>query len=178
MAHTIEDAKSNRSTCRTCHKLIDKGVTRFGFEGQQFDEGKPSYMWHHLTCAAAKMPNPVRETLATFTGTIANRAEIDAILAAPPGKAASGAPKSFPFAEKASTGRAKCMGCENTIEKGTFRIGVERDIEVMGVMRKGPGYYHPGCASELGEGLADKLKANSSELTPAEIDEVSGMLAG
>ncbi len=174
MAHIIEEARSGRSTCRTCKKLIDKGLIRFGFEGQGFDEGKPSFIWHHLACAAARMPGPVKATLPSFTGEIPNRAELDAILATPV-KAAPGE-KSFPFAERASTGRAKCMECEEAIEKGTFRIGIERDIEVMGVMRKGPGYYHPACTGSLGAGLAEKLKANSG-LPDADFVEVAGLLA-
>ena len=172
MAHLIEAAKSGRSTCRTCQKLIEKGALRFGFETEGF-EGNPGHIWHHLACAAKRFPTQVRELLPTFAGEVPNRAELDAVLAAPAAK--GGGVKSFPFAERASTGRARCMECENAIEKGTFRIGVERDIEVMGVMRKGPGYYHPACATELGEGLMEKLKANS-ELPAEELEQLAALL--
>jgi hypothetical protein len=174
MAHVIEAAKSGRSTCRSCQQLIEKAALRFGVETQGFD-GNPGHVWHHLACAAKKLPAQVRETLPVFTGEIPNRAEIDALLSAAPEKAPA-AEKTYPFAERASTGRAKCMECENAIEKGTFRIGVERDIEVMGVMRKGPGYYHPACAKSLGDGLREKLEANSA-LTPEELQELSGRLS-
>jgi hypothetical protein len=169
MAHLIEAAKSGRSTCRTCQTLIEKGAIRFGFETAGFD-GNPGHVWHHLACAAKRMPAQVKETLPAFSGELPGRAEIEAILAAPPAKVAGGE-KSYPFAERASTGRAKCMECGEAIEKGTFRIGVERDIEVMGVTRKGPGYYHPACAKELGEGLLEKLKANS-ELSAEELTQL------
>lgn len=172
MAHLIEAAKSGRSTCRTCRELIEKGAPRFGLETEGFD-GNPGHVWHHLACAAKKLSAQVKETLPSFTGELANRAEIEAILTAPPAKVAG--EKNYPFAERASTGRAKCLACENAIEKGSFRVAIEREIEVMGAMRKGPGYYHPGCTADLGEGLLEKLKANS-ELNPEELQELSGQL--
>ena len=173
MAHLIEAAKSGRSTCRTCQKLIEKAAIRFGFETEGF-EGNPGHIWHHIACAAKRFPVQVKEILPSFSGELPNRAEIESVLAAPPAKA-SGGEKTYPFAEKAATGRAKCMECEEAIEKGTFRIGVERDIEVMGVMRKGPGYYHPTCAGALGEGLMARLTANS-ELSADELQHLSGLL--
>ena len=174
MAHLIEAAKSGRSTCRTCQKLIEKGAIRFGFETAGFD-GNPGHVWHHLACAAKRFPAQVKETLPNFSGELPNRAELEVILAAPPAKAAGGE-KSYPFAERAATGRAKCQACGEAIGKGTYRIGVERDIEVMGTIRKGAGYYHPACSSELGEGLLEKLKPNS-ELSAEEFTELSGLLA-
>ena len=172
MAHVIEAAKSGRSTCRTCQKLIEKGALRFGYETQGFD-GNPGHVWHHLVCAATRFAAQVREILPSFPGEIPNHAEVDAALAAVPAKAPD---KNFPFAERASTGRAKCMECGEPIEKGTFRVGVERDIEVNGVMRKGPGYHHPACTAALGDGLKEKLKANSG-LSDADLEELFARMA-
>lgn len=175
MAHVIEAAKSGRSTCRTCKQLIEKGALRFGQETTGFD-GNPGHVWHHLLCAATKLRAEVKETIGAFSGEIANRAEIDAALAAGPsgGKAAAGE-KAYPFAERAATGRSKCMECEAAIEKGTFRIGIERDIEVNGMSRKGAGYFHAGCTASLGEGLLEKLKANSG-LDDAELASLQAAL--
>src|SRR5687767_7076550 len=111
MAHVIEAAKSGRSTCRTCKTAIEKGAPRFGVETEGFD-GNPGHVWHHLACAAKRLPAQVKETLPSYSGELPNRAEIEALLAASPAKAPAGE-KTYPFAERASTGRAKCMECEN-----------------------------------------------------------------
>ncbi len=175
MAHVIEAAKSGRSTCRSCKQLIEKGALRFGFETTGFD-GNPGHVWHHLLCAATKLRAEVKETLAGFNGEVPNRAELDAALAAgPAGGKAAAAEKAYPFAERAATGRSKCMECEAAIEKGTFRVGIEREIEVNGVTRKGAGYFHAGCTASLGEGLFENLKANSG-LDGAELDALQARL--
>ena len=116
MAHMIEEAKSSRATCRTCREKIEKGVLRFGEETPNtFDPGgPPSYLWHHLACAAKKRPADVKIALDAFAGNVPNRAEIDAILAAPP-KLGAGEKPPFPYAERASTGRSKCLECEEAI---------------------------------------------------------------
>lgn len=53
----------------------------------------------------------------------------------------------LPTADLAPTGRAKCMHCNGKIEKGSVRVGAERDPgEVQGYGGPVPGYLHPGCA--------------------------------
>src|SRR6185312_4345515 len=102
MAHKIEEAKSGRATCRTCREKIDKGQLRFGEESPNaFDPGgPPSYLWHHLLCAAKKKPAELKLALEGFTGEIPNRAELDAALAAGPSKAAGkSVEKTYPYAE-------------------------------------------------------------------------------
>lgn len=160
MPHVIEEAKSGRATCRTCRALIEKGAPRFGFETQGFNEGQPGHLWHHLLCAAKKYPAEVTALLQGYAGAIPNRAEVDAALAAGPAKKQE-VEKAFPYAERASTGRAKCQKCEGAIEKGSVRIAVERDIEVMGNVRKGAGYFHPACAEPQ---LVEQLKADLDAL--------------
>lgn len=163
MANVIEESKSNRATCRTCRQKIDKGVLRFGEEApNQFDEGTTSYFWHHLLCAAGKKPALVTEALKSFVGPVPNRAEIDAALAGGQAKAAA-SDRPFPYAELASTGRSKCMQCDEAIEKGTVRIAVEREVDTGSFMRKGPGYLHVDCAVEHtgDEALMEKVKKNS-----------------
>lgn len=174
MPDVIEESKSNRATCRTCRQKIDKGILRFGEETvNTFNpDGGSSYFWHHLECAAGKVPAKVQQALTTFTGVVPDREKLDAILAAPPkasARAAAGPKAAYPYAERASTGRSKCMQCDEAIEKGTLRIAVEREVDTGTFSSTGPGYLHPTCASEYtGEdGMLERIKANMPGL-PAE----------
>ena len=38
-------------------------------------------------------------------------------------------PGGFPYTDRAPTGRAKCMQCEEPIAKDSFRVAVEREID-------------------------------------------------
>jgi ribosomal protein L37AE/L43A len=178
MANTIEESKSARATCRTCRQKIDKGVLRFGEETpNQFDEGTTSYFWHHLACAAAKKPALVKDALASFAGTVPDRAALDAILANAKPKAAAGE-RPYPYAERAATGRSKCMQCDEAIEKGALRVVIEREVDTGSFVRKGPGYLHAACAKahESDEALLEKVKKNTPELTPADVEELAQAL--
>ncbi len=55
----------------------------------------------------------------------------------------------FPSADHAPTARAKCMHCDQKIEKGTVRIIIEREIDTPRFKGKGPGYMHPTCAEKF-----------------------------
>lgn len=172
MANVIEESKSARATCRTCRQKIDKGVLRFGEEApNQFDEGTTSYFWHHLLCAAGKKPALVKEAMAAFGGTIPNKDEIEAAMAK--SKPAAG-DRPYPYAERASTGRSRCMQCDEAIEKGALRIAIEREVDTGSFMRKGPGYLHVGCAIEhTGDAqLFEKVKKNCPELKPEDVAEL------
>ena len=59
---------------------------------------------------------------------------------------ASGKPGGFPYVDKAPTGRAKCMQCEEPIAKDSFRVAVEREIDTGSMVTRGAGYMHPKCA--------------------------------
>jgi hypothetical protein len=179
MANVIEESKSSRATCRTCRQKIDKGVLRFGEETpNQFNEGEVSHFWHHLTCAAGKKPALVREALAAFTGNVPDRPALEALLANAKVKPAAGE-RPYPFAERASTGRSKCMQCDEAIEKGALRVAIEREVDTGTFVRKGPGYLHSTCAKEhTGDAeLLAKVKKNTPELTPADLEELTKALA-
>ncbi len=180
MANVIEESKSARATCRTCRQKIDKGVLRFGEETpNQFNEGEVSYFWHHLTCAATKKPALVKEALAAFAGNVPDRAALEELLNSAKAKAPAGE-RPFPFAERASTGRSKCMQCEELIEKGSLRVAVEREVDTGSFVRKGPGYLHTACAAEHtgDEELLAKIKKNCPELTATDLDELGQALNG
>jgi hypothetical protein len=174
MPDVIEESKSNRATCRTCRQKIDKGVLRFGEETVNTfsSDGGTSYFWHHLTCAAGKVPAKVKTAMASFTGPIPDKDKLEAILAAPPKASGKGGAKaSYPYAERASTGRSKCMQCDEAIEKGTMRVAVEREVDTGTFTSTGPGYLHPACAAEYtgDDSLLEKIKANMPDLPEEDV---------
>lgn len=177
MANVIEEAKSGRASCRTCKKAIAKGELRFGVETQTQFSDTPSLQWHHLPCAAAKLPVELKAALAEYPGTIPDRPEIDAAMDAAIQKG-SARPAGFPYVDRAPTGRARCLQCEQPIEKGALRVAVERELEIGASMTRGAGYLHPGCVaanlSNVGrsvDDLIEGLRANS-RLPEGDLDGV------
>lgn len=175
MANVIEASKSSRATCRTCREKIDLGVLRFGeATPSAFNEGALSYFWHHLTCAASKKPALVKEALATFTGTVPDRPALEALLASAR-PASAGKERPYPFAERAATGRSKCLSCDEAIEKGALRVAIEREVDTGSFTRKGPGYLHTKCArAHVGDAeLLAKVKQHTPELTAVDLAELT-----
>jgi len=177
MANVIEEAKSGRASCRTCKKPIPKGELRLGVETQTQFSDTPSLQWHHVLCAAAKLPAELKAALAEYPGEVANRAALDAAMADAEKKGAA-KPAGFPYVDRAPTGRARCMVCEQPIEKASLRVAVERELEVGGNVTRGAGYLHPRCVAANLENvggsvdeLIEGLRA-SSRLPEAELDGV------
>lgn len=177
MANVIEEAKSGRASCRTCRKAIAKGELRLGVETQTQFSDTPSMQWHHLLCAATKLPDELKAALAEYPGDIPNRAEIDAALADSARKAAA-KPAGFPYVDKAPTGRARCMQCGQSIDKGAFRVAVERELEMGANVTRGAGYMHPRCVAgnleNIGGSLDDVIEGvrANSKLPEGELDGV------
>jgi hypothetical protein len=183
MANVIEEAKSGRASCRSCKKVIAKGELRLGVEAQTQFSDTPSLQWHHLLCAASKLPDELKPALAEYPGEIPNRAEIDAALEQAAKKGAA-RPAAFPYVDRAPTGRAKCMMCEQPIEKASFRVAVERELEIGANVTRGAGYLHPACVAEnlqnIGgsvDDLIEGIRANS-KLSEAELDGVIADIEG
>jgi len=174
MAETIEIAKTGRSRCRTCRQTIEKGALRFGEEQPSAFTDGLQWVWHHLTCAAGKKPVQVRAALASFEGEVPNRAEIEAAMAEGDKTATV-----YPYAERATTGRSKCLHCKEPIEKGALRIATERELEAGGMARPGVGYLHPACASEYleREDVLAVVRENSRGLNEADVAELEEQLA-
>ncbi len=177
MANVIEEAKSGRASCRTCKKPIAKGELRFGEEAPNAFGDQPSMRWHHLACAADKLPAELGEALKAFPGEVPDRAGLDKIMADSLAKGHA-KPGGFPYADKAPTGRARCMQCQEAITKDSLRVAIEREIETGMAVTRGAGYLHPqhvaayleahgGDRSELVAGV----RANS-RLQPADLDAV------
>ena len=177
MANVIEEAKSGRASCRTCKKPIGKGELRLGIETQTQFSDTPSLQWHHVLCAAAKHPVELKAALAEYPGQVPNRAELDATMEDAI-KKGNAKPPGFPYVDRAPTGRARCMRCEQPIEKATFRVAVERELEVGATVTRGAGYLHPRCAAQNLENiggsvdeLIEGLRTNS-RIPEAELDGV------
>ncbi len=173
-ATTIEIAKSGRAACRACKKPIAKGELRFGLEGTGgfADTDAPTFLWHHLECAAGKHPDELRAALAAFDGEVPGRDALDAKLA----EADARKPPPFPHADRAPTGRAKCLECGEPLPKGELRVAIERDIERGMTVTKGAGYLHPKCAAAYVEAqgstheeLTAGLQANTRGLSEEDL---------
>src|SRR5258708_38349872 len=105
MANVIEEAKSGRASCRTCRKTIGKGELRFGEEAPNAFGDTPTMRWHHLACAAEKLPAALKVALDAH-GDVPNRTELDKIMADPIAKGRA-QPGGVPYADKAPAGRAR-----------------------------------------------------------------------
>ena len=175
MANVIEEAKSGRASCRTCKKPIAKGELRLGVEVSNQFSDTPSMRWHHMLCAAEKLPAELKAALDQFPDPVPNRAELDKAMADAMAKGRA-KPGGFPYADKAPTGRAKCMQCEEPIAKDTFRVAVEREIDTGTMVTRGAGYMHPKCAVPNLENtggskdeLIEGIRANS-RLAPEDLE--------
>lgn len=174
----LEIAKSGRAKCRKCKQAIAKGELRFGEEtvNQFSDSGEPSYFWYHLPCAAKAKPRLLKADLEAYDGEVPERAELEKTIAASAGKEKPG---KFPYAEKAPSGRSRCLACELAIEKDTLRVAIEREVDTGSFVTKGAGYLHPRCAPEFveePEGLLEQIKANSTSLDAAALAELEAAL--
>lgn len=150
MGHSIQISPSGRAACRTCKDKIPKGELRFGEEvPSNFGSSGFSTVWHHIKCAASKKGDLLAPVLESYTEEVENREELQALIKANAGK--SSKQGALPDADLAPTGRAKCILCEEKIEKGSVRIAVEREIDTGTFTSKGAGYLHPVCVESWAE---------------------------
>ena len=183
MPNVIEEAKSGRASCRTCKKTIGKGELRLGVEVTTQFSDTPSMQWHHLPCAANKHPGELKEALGTYEGEVPNRPDLDKAMEEAIKKGGA-KPAGFPYVDRAPTGRAKCMQCDAAIEKQSFRVAVEREVDTGSFVTRGAGYLHPKCVAENLENiggstdeLIEGLKKNS-RLPEAEVETVVAEIGG
>ena len=140
MAHLIEPASSGRAQCRGCGERIGKGDLRFGERlDNPFADGEMT-LWFHLDCAAFKRPESFLETLADSEEALEDQERLES--EARQGVEHPRLPQ-VNGAERASSGRAKCRSCHETIAKGAWRIPLVFWEEG----RFAPsGFVHAGCA--------------------------------
>jgi hypothetical protein len=140
--HVIEPASSGRAKCRGCGQKIERGVLRFGEKLENpFAEGEMTH-WFHLECAAFKRPEPLLQTLEKREDPLENQAWLEA--EAKKGLEHRRLPR-VNGAERATSGRATCRSCRETIAKDSWRIPLvyweEGRFEPSG-------FVHAGCAGE------------------------------
>ena len=123
--------------------------------------------WFHLKCASRRLPEQLLATLKTL-----RKSEVEDYddLVAACSTHVKKAQSQFPYGERAPTGRAKCIRCNEAIAKDSFRVAVEREIVTGAFTRMGAAYLHPACAvPEVGEAeLGKMLIANSPMLSAAD----------
>jgi len=147
MADSIEASPSGRAKCRACRQAITKDELRFGeLVANPYGEGD-THFWYHLRCAAMRLPHKLEPTLKATSDvslalserllTMAQNAQRHPRLA------------NVMRADRAPTARARCQACRSAIEKGSWRIVLERMDEGIS---SSAGFMHVACATqEIGE---------------------------
>ena len=181
--HKIEPAPSGRARCNGCREAIAKGELRFGeaIPNNFGGGGDAAFRWFHLSCAAGKKPLELEAALGRFEGELPTRAAlVEAIAETIRKNPKKARPAALPFAERAATGRSRCLACEVQIEKGELRIAIEREVGVGAMVMKSNGYLHPACAlAHTGDqDLLERLRANSSTLGEEDIADLELALRG
>ncbi len=177
----IETSPSGRASCRGCKVTIAKGVLRFAESYVMPGSDQEAFRYWHLECAAKKLAGGLQTALSAYEGEVPERAALEQAIANAPKK--TGKDRPLPHADRAPTGRAKCMQCEAQLEKGAWRVAVEREVDTGAFVTRGAGYLHPGCllawAEASGgdaEALIEKIMVHS-EPSEAERDELLTLLA-
>jgi hypothetical protein len=179
--YLIEAARSSRSKCRTCKRKIEKDLLRIGIllEGP-YGTG---YLWHHLNCAARRRFEDVEaayEQVSWAEGVeVPELAELKKLQEAAEKKKAD--KQESPWAERAKSGRSKCKNCEEVIEKETWRVILDREVEFFGQSRNTQVNIHPACvAAELAsddcstevDGFEEALRENCRGLSEEDFAEI------
>jgi hypothetical protein len=185
----IEHARSGRSKCKGCRKLIEKGDLRLGVlvEGP-YGMG---HMWYHLICAAGSTMPKVEEAYASSAW---EHAKVPADPSALPdletlrGHAAKAAAareekaknrKTIPYAELAPSGLSKCKQSGESIPKGAVRIVLGKQARFGNQTRTTPFAVLPEFVpaalldpeiDTAPEDLVEQLRANS-KLEPAILEQ-------
>ena len=172
MPHLIEEAPSGRAKCRACQQKLDKGELRFGEAvPNPFREGEAIH-YYHLICGAERRPEAFKEALATREPSLEGQAELERVAQL------SIDHRRLPRAaraERASSGRARCRHCRETIAKGELRIALEYVED--GMVSAG-GFIHVSCSQDYfgTTELLARLQRTSTKLEAADFAELAQTL--
>ena len=175
MPHLLEVAPTGRAKCRGCTAAIAKGELRFGerLPNPFADDGGEMTHWFHLWCAAYRRPEPFLETIGATDVAVQER---DAMVhEAELGVTHRRLPR-ISTAERASSGRAVCRSCKQSIAKDAWRISLLYYEDG----RFAPsGFVHVRCAKEYFEtaDIMPRVKHFSPALTTTELGEITAQLS-
>jgi Poly(ADP-ribose) polymerase and DNA-Ligase Zn-finger region len=179
MPHIIEPASSGRAKCRACKESIGKGALRLGEEvPNAFGDGQATH-WYHLVCGARRRPEAFLDAWASrqaegiASNDVGAPTEAEALSLIAVAEKAKVYPRLSRFVKvhAAPSGRARCQGCHQLVEKGALRFVLER---IEDGMVSGGGFVHIGCAREYAgsvAGIEERVRP-LSELSDAEWGQV------
>ncbi len=179
MPHLIEPASSGRSRCRGCQQKIEKDRLRLGVAvPNPFGDGE-THHYYHLLCGALRQPEAFLEVADSDLEAASSNEETSLEIE----KCGEHAKMSQQHrrlrrlvrAERASSGRARCRHCRETIDKGSYRFALEI---VDDGMANAAGFVHVTCAPDY-VGTTNymmELVAPRSELHQDELEEVRRQL--
>jgi hypothetical protein len=155
---SIQVAASGRAKCRGCGNAIAKAELRFGETGpNSYGEGEAT-SWFHLACAALMRPEKLLPVLEAHNEAVPERDWLEQC--ARLGIEHHRLPRLL-RAERASSGRAHCRSCRETISKGDWRFALQMFEEGRPTS---VGFIHASCA-EAYFGTRDVLE-RARRLTP------------
>lgn len=169
MTDSIERAPSGRAKCRACRQPVAKDELRFGeVVPNPYGEGE-AHFWYHLRCAALRLPEKMSAALTASSEVSADTSELLERIAANALKHAK--LPNVMRADHAPTGRARCQGCREGIEKGAWRVVLERMDEGIS---SGGGFMHVRCAAQEmgGTDLLERLQYCEPPLSAEDLAEV------
>ena len=170
MSHSIQRAPTGRSKCRACKQTISKGELRLGEEvPNSYGEGTAVH-YFHVACGARQRAGVFLDAWEGFRDSEdAEELSEDApalIHTAELGQTYYRLQR-FVRVERAPSGRARCQGCRELIEKGALRFVLQRIED--GIV-SGAGFVHVECAHAYA-GAVDELEQRVAPLS--ELDEES-----
>lgn len=172
MPHVIDPAPTGRAKCRGCGERIAAGALRFGEAlPNPFAEGEMTH-WFHLDCGAFKRPEPFLEALEGRADPVDDGEALTT--AARAGVEHRRLPR-VNGVERASTGRAQCRSCRETIAKDEWRIPLVYWEEG----RFSPsGFIHVKCSRAYFETveLLQRLRRFSGELGDEDLRQIQAEL--
>lgn len=153
----LEIAANSRAKCRACGVTLEKGKPRCGEKtANPFGEGTTVY-WFHPRCAADRRPDVLLQGLATSELPSDSLSEQELTTLQTIAEFCSLHPRAARFTKVglAPSGRARCRGCKELIEKDSLRL----DLSIFQDGRFDPmGYLHVACLSSYAEAKVPWLR--------------------
>jgi ribosomal protein L37AE/L43A len=166
---SIETAATGRAKCRACKKPIEKGSLRFAESAPNpMTEGETKHYFHPL-CAAERRSERMLAFLESHAEAIEGR---DALVAAAALGVSQPRLQRLGQVERASSGRATCRHCRETIAKGALRVALQP-------MEEGRptswGFVHADCARGYTgvQPSLERLQRSSADLPREDWDELA-----